>query len=177
MMAAIALPRILHVAPERPLMLGGAGLMAATLLGLSTLISVWGLSWPTLLIAWGMIGLGYSTVLTPSGRLLARSAHAEDRPASFAAQFALSHACWLLTYPLSGWLLTKFGTVPALLTLAALALTGIMAALRFWPADDPVEVAHTHDNLPLDHPHLKGHRRHTHALVIDEAHPQWDSHF
>ena len=177
MMAAIALPRLLHVAPERLLMLCGAGLMSVTLLGLSTVIAVWGLSWPTLLVAWALIGLGYSTVLTPSGRLLARSAHAEDRPAIFAAQFALSHACWLLTYPLSGWLLTMFGTVPALLTLAALALTGIMAALRFWPADDPVEVAHTHDNLPLDHPHLKGHRRHTHALVIDDAHPRWGAHF
>ncbi|WP_282065022.1 MFS transporter [Aliiroseovarius marinus] len=177
MLAALALPRILHIAPERPLMLGGAGLMTATLLGLGTVVAIWGLSWPTLLLAWAVIGLGYSTVLTPSGRLLARSAHAEDRPAIFAAQFALSHACWLLTYPLSGWLMTAFGTVPALLILATLALIGISAALRFWPADDPVEVAHTHDNLPLNHPHLKGHRRHTHALVIDDAHPQWDSHF
>lgn len=177
MLAAIALPRMLHVASERPLMLGGASLMAGTLLCLSGAIAIWGLSWPALLIAWAMIGLGYSTVLTPSGRLLARSAHAEDRPAIFAAQFALSHACWLLTYPLSGWLLTSFGTVPTLLTLVVLALSGIIAALRLWPADDPVEVAHTHFNLPLDHPHLMGHRRHSHALVIDEAHPQWDSHF
>lgn len=47
-----------------------------------------------------LVGLGYSAVLTPSGRLLRRSAHAQDRPALFAAQFALSHACWLVTYPL-----------------------------------------------------------------------------
>lgn len=177
MVAAILLPKILHSLTERPLMLAGAGVMTTALLGLSFVIAFWGLSWPKLLIAWAMIGLGYSTVLTPSGRLLARSAHAEDRPAIFAAQFALSHACWLVTYPLSGWLLTVFGTVPTLLCLATLALAGIVAALRFWPANDPVEVAHTHDNLPLDHPHLKGHRRHTHALVIDEAHPQWGSHF
>lgn len=62
-------------------------------------------------------------MLTPSGRLLRRSAHPEDRPAVFAAQFALSHACWLLTYPLAGWLITAFGAMPALLTLGALAAT------------------------------------------------------
>ena len=177
MIAAVTLPKALNIWAERPLMLSGACLMAATLFGFTGIIELWGLTWPTLLVAWAVIGLGYSTVLTLSGRLLARSAHAEDRPAIFAAQFALSHACWLLTYPLSGWLLTVFGTVPTLLVLAGLATLGIIAALRFWPADDPVEVAHTHDNLPLNHPHLKGHRRHTHALVIDDAHPQWDSHF
>lgn len=41
-------------------------------------------------------------MLTPTGRLLRRSAEAGDRPALFAAQFVLSHACWLLTYPLAG---------------------------------------------------------------------------
>ena len=70
---------------------------------------------------WLIAGFGYSAVLTPTGRLLKRSAHAEDRPAVFAAQFALSHACWLVTYPLSGWLMTQLGAIPALVTLAALA--------------------------------------------------------
>ncbi|SMR71704.1 Predicted arabinose efflux permease, MFS family [Aliiroseovarius halocynthiae] len=177
MVAAFALPKALKTWNERPLMLTGASLMVATLLGFGVMVSMIGLSWMALLAAWVLIGLGYSTVLTPSGRLLARSAHAEDRPAIFAAQFALSHACWLFTYPLSGWLLTTFGTVPTLLTLAALSATGIAAALQFWPADDPVEVPHTHDNLPLDHPHLQGHRRHSHALVIDDAHPRWGAHF
>ena len=51
-----------------------------------------------------LLGLAWSAVQTPGGRLLRRSAHAPDRPALFAAQFALSHACWLATYPLAGWL-------------------------------------------------------------------------
>jgi hypothetical protein len=53
----------------------------------------------------------------------------------------------------------------------------MLAALKVWPSDDPVELEHTHDNLPLSHPHLKGHRRHSHALVIDESHPRWATHF
>jgi len=136
-----------------------------------------GLEWPVLIGAWLLIGFGHSAVLTPSGRLLRRSAHAEDRPAVFAAQFALSHACWLLSYPLSGWLMTRYGAVPALLMLAVVAAVGIVAALRLWPGHEASEVEHTHDNLPPDHPHLQGHKRHSHPLVIDDRHPRWATHF
>ncbi|MCK0143463.1 MFS transporter [Aliiroseovarius sp. F20344] len=177
MTAALLLPKALNKWAERPLMLTGASLMVLALLSFSAVISFWGLSWQSMLIAWLVIGLGYSTVMTPSGRLLARSSHTEDRPAIFAAQFALSHACWLVTYPLSGWLMTGLGAVPTLFILAALAAIGIATARKFWPSDDPVVVTHTHDNLPLNHPHLKGHRRHTHALIIDDVHPQWGAHF
>jgi len=177
MSAALLLPRLLDTLPDRPVMLGGAAIMVATLMGLGLIVMVAGLGWAALLLAWLLVGLGYSAVLTPSGRLLRRSAHAGDRPALFAAQFALSHACWLITYPLSGWLLTTYGVVPALIGLALLALGGMLAALTLWPSGDPVEVEHTHDNLPLNHPHLQGHRKHSHPLIIDESHPRWATHF
>ena len=160
MVAALTLPKLLDQTPDRPVMIGGAALMVLTMLGLSVEVATLGLTWGFLLGAWLFMGLGYSAVLTPSGRLLRRSAHPEDRPALFAAQFALSHACWLVTYPLSGWLMTEFGPVPALAVLAALASMGVLIALRLWPSEDPETFDHTHDNLPLDHPHLKGHRRH-----------------
>ncbi|GGM11179.1 MFS transporter [Pseudooceanicola nanhaiensis] len=175
MLAALILPRILDRISDRPVMLAGAVLMVATLLGLAASVALSGLGWPLLLGAWLLVGLGYSAVLTPSGRLLRRSSQPEDRPAVFAAQFALSHACWLVTYPLSGWLLTQFGTVAALVVLAGLAALGAAIALRIWPKDDPEVMEHTHENLPLDHPHLKGHRRHAHSFVVDDQHPRWAS--
>jgi MFS family permease len=138
-------------------------------------VATLGLSWSVLLGAWLLVGLGYAAVLTPSGRLLRRSAHAADRPALFAAQFALSHACWLVTYPLSGWLMTRFGPVTALVVLAAVALAGLMIARHLWPQHDPEVIAHHHDNLPLDHPHLHGTRDHAHPFVVDEHHPRWAS--
>lgn len=177
MTAALILPRVLDKLPDRPVMLFGGLTMAMALLTLAGAIATVGLGWPLLLAAWLLVGLGYSAVLTPSGRLLRRSSHPEDRPALFAAQFALSHACWLVTYPLSGWLMTQAGTVPALITLSGLAVAGVFVALRLWPGTDPDVVEHTHDNLPLDHPHLRGHRRHKHALVIDDRHPSWRTHF
>src|SRR6056297_2029836 len=175
MLAALALPRTLDHLPDRPVMMAGAAIMAVTLLGLAFEVVTLGLSWAFLLAAWFLVGVGYSAVLTPSGRLLKRSAHAEDRPALFAAQFALSHACWLMTDPLSGWLMTSFGTVSALVALAVLAATGIVLVLVLWPNDDPEVLEHTHENLPLDHPHLQGHRRHRHRFVVDEDHPRWSS--
>lgn len=175
MIAALALPRVLDRVADRPVMVGGALLMMATLVTLAVTIAFAGLVWPVLLAAWLMIGLGFSAVLTPSGRLLRRSAHAEDRPALFAAQFALSHACWLVTYPLSGWLMTQFGPVVTLFILATLAGAGVVFALRVWPQQDPDMIEHTHDNLPLDHPHLHGTKRHAHLFVIDENHARWAS--
>ncbi|WFE77293.1 MFS transporter [Roseinatronobacter sp. S2] len=175
MIAALVLPQILDRVQDRPVMVGGAVLMVLTLLGLAGEVATFGLVWPVMLGAWLLVGLGYAAVLTPSGRLLRRSSHAEDRPALFAAQFALSHACWLVTYPLSGWLMTRFGPVVALGVLAALAGAGIVAALRLWPREDPETFEHTHGNLSLDHPHLNGTRRHTHAFVVDENHPRWAS--
>ncbi|QTN36384.1 MFS transporter [Cognatishimia activa] len=175
--SAFSLPRLLDRFSDRAVMIGGATVMVLTLLCLALEVSLFGLTWVALLVAWASAGIGYSAVLTPSGRLLKRSAHSTDRPAIFAAQFALSHACWLLTYPLSGWLVTQHGSVVALVGLAIIAICGITVALLVWPSGDPSVFQHTHKNLPIDHPHLKGQRTHSHALIIDEKHPRWDTHF
>jgi hypothetical protein len=103
---------------------------------------------------WFLLGLGYSMSQTPSGRLLRRSAHPEDRPALFAAQFALSHVCWLITYPLAGWSGATLGLPAAAATLSALAAAAIAIALVVWPANDPEAIEHRHGDLPADHPHL-----------------------
>ena len=175
MLAALLLPPVLDRVPDRPVMLSGAGLLVAALLGLAALVAITGLSWGGLLISWCLVGIGYSTVMTPSGRLLRRSAHAEDRPAIFAAQFALSHACWLLTYPLSGWLMTVFGTLTALILLAALSFVGLLLCRFLWPAQAPSEIPHSHADLPPDHPHLLEHgdEAHKHAIIIDDLHRDW----
>jgi len=175
MLAALALPRLLERWPDRAVMLGAGLAMLTVLAGFAALVSLRGLSWPALVGAWGLAGLFYSAAQTPAGRLLRRSAHAEDRPALFAAQFALSHACWLMCYPLAGALMTGFGPAPTMATLAALGGLGLGFALRVWPSDDTEVLEHRHDDLPPDHPHLRdGHgRRHAHPFVIDDLHARW----
>jgi len=173
MLAAIALPRLLNRLADRPVMSAGALVMLLGLLGLAALDMVFGLSQASLLAAWLLVGLGYSAVLTPSGRLLRRSSQPEDRPAVFAAQFALSHACWLVTYPLAGVLMTVSGAIVALAVLGAMTAASFVIARLQWPADDPVELEHEHPDLPHDHPHLRDGHRHAHAFTIDDLHPSW----
>jgi MFS family permease len=176
MLAAFALPTLLDRFSDRSLMLFGATLMTATLIVFAVVVHLLGLSWAGVLVAWLMTGIGYSAVLTPSGRLLRRSAHAQNRPSLFAAQFALSHACWLVTYPLAGWVMTQAGLVPALLVLGGLSVVGIGVALFIWPRSDSDILEHRHDSLPEDHPHVKEGRTHAHAFVIDDEHIRWSAH-
>ncbi len=126
--------------------------------------------------AWYRAGLTGYTAVTPGGRLLRRSSGTEGRPALFAAQFALSHVCWLIAYPLAGQVGARAGMGMALAASAVLALAGTLIAWRIWPREDPEIVAHSHDDLPSDHPHLReGHAEGEtrHAFVIDELHPNW----
>ena len=173
MLAALILPRLRDNLPDRPVMIAGAASLVAVLLASGLWVAIAGAVWGVLLLGWLAIGIGYSVVLTPSGRLLKRSAHPEDRPAVYAAQFALSHACWLVTYPLSGRLITAFGPVVAFIVLALVAGAGLMGGMLFWPQEQNLSVAHSHDDLPLDHPHLHGPAIHSHPIVIDDYHPHW----
>jgi len=173
MIAALGLPQLLERLPDRRAMLAGAGLLAVGM-ALGPLIG----SFLALLPLWFVIGLGYSLTQTPSGRLLRRSAHPEDRPALFAAQFALSHACWLITYPIAGYLGTWVGRGPTFLVLAAIAIGGVAAAGWLWPADEPESVVHTHTRLKPDDPHLAAvpvdaRGQHAHPFVVDRLHPAW----
>ena len=173
MLAALIIPRLLDNRPDRSVMIAGASVLVGSLLVLSLMSLITQIQWLPLLVGWFIIGIGYSVVLTPSGRLLKRSAHAEDRPAVYAAQFALSHACWLVTYPLSGWLITVAGPTTAFAVLALLAALGVVAAIKLWTQDDAEDLEHSHDDLPIDHPHLHGERSHRHPIVIDDYHPNW----
>jgi len=173
MLAALVLPKLLERVADRSVMLAGTGLLIGGLL-LTTGVA----SFPALLALWAVLGIGYSIAQTPSGRLLRRSAHTEDRPALFAAHFALSHAAWLLTYPLAGWLGATLGLTAAALALGVLALVGLVSAVLLWPAADLDELMHTHDDLLPDDPHWsEGHHhrrnRHTHGFVIDRLHREW----
>jgi H+ antiporter protein len=169
MTAAFALPRLLDRLDDRKLMLGAAALLPALLL-MGTLAR----GYAILLPLWFCLGFAYSLTQTPSGRLLRRSAHAEDRPALFAAQFALSHACWLITYPAAGWLGATLGLPATFTVMAIFAGLALALAMRVWPAGDPDEIEHEHPALAPDHPHLAGAgHRHRHAFVIDRDHQAW----
>lgn len=180
MIMAFALPRLLERYRDRSMMLAAAGCMTVLLVVLAI---AWSLAerahWALLLGGWALLGSSYAALVTPSGRLLKRSSREEDRPALFSAQFSLSHVCWLVTYPLVGWLGAQAGIGVTLWTMAAIAALGWIAAARFWSADDSEAPVHRHDDLPSDHPHLvegeHSDHGHSHPFVIDEVHRRWPS--
>lgn len=178
MLAALLLPKLLDRVADRTVMLVSAASMTI-LLGILALSWDRHASigyWPFTLAAWLLLGTAYSASVTPGGRLLRRSSKATDRPALFAAQFALSHVCWLLAYPLAGQLGARCGMGLAFAASAILALAGTLIAWLIWPKADPDLVDHSHDDLPPDHPHLvEAHRggRAAHPFVIDDLHRRW----
>lgn len=191
MLAALIIPRLLDRYPERRLMLFGGGLLTAGLLS--------GMSEPglaVLMLIWFVLGFGSSLVQTPTGRLLRRSANDGDRPAIYASQFALSHACWLVAYPLAGWVGGGPGLTAAFAVLAVVALASTALALAMWPGHDPSELEHWHEAVehehlhvhgghhrhahdgpqgaePHSHPHRHARIKHAHPYVIDLHHPMW----
>lgn len=181
MMVALALPPILNRVRERSVMLSGAAALlagAASAIELSTATGQY--RWGTALLIWTLIGAGMSAVLTPIGRVLRRSCTAADRPAVFAAQFSLSHLCWLLAYPIAGWGATLTGFTTTWAVLGAVGAAGLVAALALWPSRDPEVLAHRHDVDDIDHDHIAGatnvdRRRveHAHAFTIDQDHLRW----
>lgn len=178
MVAALLLPKLLDRVSDRRVMIVSAGLLTLVLaIGAAASITLRdGRGWSLVIVIWLVLGIGYSMSVTLTGRLLRRSVAAEDRPAFFAAQFALSHVCWLIAYPLAGYLGSSLGKVAAFAGMAELAPIGTFLALLSWPAADPDAVQHDHPELPADHPHVgsgDGDATLSHPFVIDDLHPAW----
>jgi MFS family permease len=191
MIAAISLPKVLDRIPERSVMLLGAVIMATGLGLMST-----GPSFSGVLPIWFLIGLGWSLVQTPAGRVVNRSSSPADRPAYFSAQFALSHACWLIFYLVAGQFGTRFGVETTALVLGVGILMFAVLAAMLWPKRDGAVLMHTHSEKTHEHKHTHGphhdhdhegwegpephshphrHRpmRHAHTYVIDDHHTVW----
>ncbi|WP_370184044.1 hypothetical protein [Rhodococcus wratislaviensis] len=137
MLVALTLPRLLVAAEDRRVMLAGSailpvGLAAATLMLFASPAPSVG--WVLLAGIWIVLGAGTSMINTPSARLLRYESDEQDRSAVFTAQFSLSHACFIVTYPLAGWAGAQVGQVTAAVALTVLATLAGSVAARAWPA-------------------------------------------
>ncbi len=136
--AAVLAPRLLRSFPERTVMIGGSALATGATAGAIGVALAPG--WPLAAVVWASIGLGTGLTLMPIGRVIRRVGARQDRPAVFAAQFSLSHLCWLLTYPVAGILGTTIGFAGTWTVLLVLAAGAAGAAILIWPRPfSPVE--------------------------------------
>lgn len=99
MVVALLLPRVLDRAGALTVMLAG-GAASTVALGVVT-FTVSG-PWWAVLVVWAVLGAATSAVLTPSGSVVNDAVSADERPAAYAAHFSLSHACYLVAYPVAG---------------------------------------------------------------------------
>jgi MFS family permease len=129
MAVALLLPRLLRLVSDRTVMILGGGFLAASMV----LTWLFADSFATLAGCWVVAGVGTSMVLTASGRLIQRSGTSAERPSLFAAQFSLSHLCWLFTYPIAGFAGGALGLPAAAGILGAVAVLGTIAAMFLWP--------------------------------------------
>ncbi|CCQ45093.1 major Facilitator Superfamily protein [Pseudarthrobacter siccitolerans] len=135
MIVALSAPRVLDRFGDRTVMLTGAAVIPAVLAGAAalTLLGVPGTGWWLLLGLWFLLGAANSTILTPSSRLLRDASTEETRPYVFTAQFSLSHACYILTYPLAGWVGAAAGLGWAAFALTIIAMIGSAGAFLSRP--------------------------------------------
>jgi NRE family putative nickel resistance protein-like MFS transporter len=76
---------------------------------------------------WLLNGAGQALIAIPSSTLLAEHTREEERGRAYAAHFALTHACWLVTYPAVGYAAARWGA-PVTFTAAGIVCLVITAA-------------------------------------------------
>ncbi|MDQ0618448.1 hypothetical protein QFZ33_002472 [Arthrobacter globiformis] len=96
-------------------------------------------NWWLLLGLWFLLVAAIATILTQSSRLLRAASPEETPPYVFTAQFSLSHACYILTYPLAGWVGAAAGLGWAAGALTIVAMIGSAGAFASWPGHDAGE--------------------------------------
>ena len=124
-----------HVWTRRALIIGGVLLGTVLLPGI--------LVPPLFLFAvlWFLNGAGQALIAIPSSTLLAEHANDAERGRAYAAHFALTHACWLITYPAIGYGSVYFGTPLTFTAAGIVCLLITFAALAFGRRPDG---AHNH---------------------------------
>ncbi len=129
-LVAMLLPRILDGRSLRGVILVGPVLLAVGLV-----IALGPRSWTILVIAWALLGAGSSFIQIPTGLLIRQTCSEAERPALFSAQFALSHFCWLLGYPLAGFIGAEVSLQGAIAFMLGVVVLSGLASLALWPGE------------------------------------------
>lgn len=129
MVVALLLPRVLDRLDGLIVMTAGAAASTGALFVAATTLHG---PWWAVVVMWFVLGCATSAVLTPAGAVVNAVVAPDERPAAYAAHFSLSHACYLLAYPVAGWVgdLAGVATSTVVLALAATAATLGVVGIR-----------------------------------------------
>ena len=93
-------------------------------------------------LLWFLNGAGQALIAIPSSTLLAEHTFEEERGRAYAAHFALTHACWLITYPVVGHAAAKWG---APTTFSAAGIVCLLVTAAAFALGRGKAGAHTHE--------------------------------
>lgn len=111
-------------------------------------------SYITLLALWAVLGAATSIISTGTARVLRDHSTDANRDEVFTAQFSLSHAAFLVTYPLAGVGASTSGQAACALVLSALALLGLVGAAYSWRPATATRTANTRPANLRIHPRI-----------------------
>ena len=94
-------------------------------------------------LLWILNGAGQALIAIPSSTLLAEHTVSDERGRAYAAHFALTHACWLITYPAVGQAAAKWG---APVTFTAAGVVCLLITLAAKSVGRGPSGAHAHDD-------------------------------
>lgn len=139
MLVAFVMVPLLDRFSDRAVMKVGATVLPLVLLlGAAVMFLGKGeLQWTLLLGVWFLIGASTALTLTPSSRLLQRNSTDETRQEVYSAQFSLSHAAFLFTYPLAGFLGSALGLPTTAVILAGIGLAAMILLRMAWAGLSP----------------------------------------
>lgn len=134
MLVALVMVPVLDRFSDRAVMKVGATVLPVVLL-LGAAVMYLGpgeVQWGLLLAVWFLIGAATALTLTPSSRLLQRNSTDDTRQEVYSAQFSLSHAAFLVTYPLAGFLGSALGLPATAVILAGVGLAAMVLLRMAW---------------------------------------------
>ncbi|MEH1976177.1 MAG: MFS transporter [Nostoc sp.] len=122
-----------------------------------------------------LAGFGQNCVNLPTQTLIADRIPRDAQGRVYGAHFAWSHLWWAISYPLAGWLGSKFPEGEFLYgSLIGLGLLVVVQLALKPPVD---EYEHVHENMWHEHLHVHDeHHQHNHHQGILESEPHTHSH-
>lgn len=128
MTIAMLLPRLRRRYSDVVVMRAGAW---ASIGGMVLMYVVLALQWEWLVwLVWPLLGAALAGMQTPVSQVLRNHTPESNLSQVFAAQFSLSHACYLIAYPLAGWVGAMVGLPWVVLVLIIMGLFGTMLSIN-----------------------------------------------
>ena len=99
-------------------------------------------------LLWAANGAGQAMIALPSSVLLAEHSSDHDRGRVYAAHFAITHACWLITYPAIGYAVANWGTSTTFIVAGIVCAISTLAAWCAGRRYDPKDNLSMRSNTP-----------------------------